>query len=89
LAKIIAANKGISKTEEHKLTVSLSMPNSVKIEVLDKETNVTSTFPSITKAAEALGVTKQALSKRFSGTTNSFVFKHRYRIEKIKKNTQD
>ena len=53
------------------------------VEVLDKETNLTSTFPSISKAAEALGVTKQALSKRFGGTTNSFVLKGRYQISKI------
>jgi hypothetical protein len=53
------------------------------VKVLDKETNVTSTFPSISKAAEALGVTKQALSKRFGGTTNSFVLKGRYLITNI------
>jgi len=36
------------------------------------------------KAAEALGLTQSALSKRFGGTTNSFVLRGRYQIEKIK-----
>lgn len=49
----------------------MSEANGIAIKVFDKEMNVTSTFSSITKAAEGLGVTRQALLYHFF----SFFFK--------------
>jgi hypothetical protein len=53
------------------------------IRVIEISKNIISNYPSISQAAEALSVTRQALSKRFK-TTNSFVLKGRYKIEKKK-----
>lgn len=50
--------------------------------VLDIKTNEISEYTSITKAAEAIGVTQPSLSFRFK-IKNSFVVKKRYQIEKV------
>jgi hypothetical protein len=59
----------------------MSEANGIAIKVFDKEMNVTSTFSTITKAAEGLGVTRQALLYHFK-KSSSFLFKGRYQIEK-------
>jgi hypothetical protein len=82
LAKMIGKTR--SEETKAKMRAAPRAPRKgTSLEVLDLETNATSTFASISKAAEALGISKQALSKRFK-TTNSFVLKGRYQIEKIK-----
>ena len=78
--------KTYSHSEEAKAKISAfqashTQKKSVKIQVTDLETNVTSSYTSIRKAAEVLGISHSGLSKRLK-KTNSFIFKARYRIEK-------
>ena len=86
--KMSLAKKGkkprLGKIHSEETKNKISEARGTKVKVLDLETNETSTFSSMKKAAEALGVTHPALSKRFGGTTNSFVLKGRYQIEKEK-----
>lgn len=58
-----------------------SCPVSIGLKVTEISTGVVSNYASIRLAAEALGVTQQALSKRFK-TNSSFVLKGLYLIEK-------
>jgi hypothetical protein len=75
-----------SVSEEKKNDYNINLYPRSSVEVLDKETKVTATYPSMSKAAEALGGYKASGSLNvFFGTTNSFVLKGRYQIEKIKK----
>ena len=76
-ARMSAAHKGKIHSEEHKAKISASMfgknsgknqPNSVKIEVLDLETNEKTIFPSMTAAAKSLNIS--------SHKTISFYFKN-------------
>lgn len=76
-ARMSAAHKGKIHSEEHKAKISASMfgknsgknqPNSVKIEVLDLETNKKTIFPSMTAAAKSLNIS--------SHKTISFYFKN-------------
>jgi len=79
-AKISAVHKGKTCTEETKAKMSEARGTAIKI--LDKETNATSTYASLRKAADALGVTQPTLSYHLR-KTNSFMFKDRYLIEKL------
>lgn len=72
----------LGKTHSEETKKQISEARATTIKVLDLETKETSTFSSMKKAAEALGVTHPALSKRFNGTTNSFVLRGRNQIEK-------
>ncbi|KAG0122701.1 hypothetical protein HOY82DRAFT_272960 [Tuber indicum] len=76
-----ALKKMIGKTPSSETKAKISEKLGHAVEVLDLVTNETITFTSINKAAQACGVTHQALSKRFK-TTNSFVLKGRYQIKK-------
>jgi len=79
-ALLRAARLGKVLSESAKTKMSVDKGTAIK--VFDKEMNVTSTFSSITRAAEGLGVTRQALLYHFK-KSSSFLFKGRYQIEKI------
>jgi len=86
-AKISEAQQGennsfFGQTHSYETKAKISEALGTAIKVLDKETNATSTYASIRKAAEALGVTQRTLCYHFK-KTNSFIFKGRYRIEKV------
>jgi transcriptional regulator with PAS, ATPase and Fis domain len=59
----------------------MSESSGTKVEVVDIETAVRSNYVSMSKAAEAMGVTTAALTKRFK-KTNCFILKGRYQVEK-------
>jgi group I intron endonuclease len=68
-AKISASLKGIPRPERPEVTrakISASQPHSRKIEVLDIETNVTTTYPTIRAAARALNINQSSITKYFS-----------------------
>lgn len=75
-----AAQLGKVLSESAKTKMSVDRGTAIK--GFDLETNETSIFSSMKKAAEALGVTQPALSQRFK-KASSFLFKGRYQIEKI------
>jgi len=75
--------KFLGKTHSEVSKAKISEARGTTVKVLDLNTNETSIFSSMNKAAKALGVTQPALSKRFVGTTDSFVLKGRYQITKI------
>lgn len=58
-------------------SVSYIKPNSKAIEVVDLENNTTNIYPSITSAADALGVAKGSISMYFSGK-QATPYKNRY-----------
>jgi hypothetical protein len=70
---------GQNHSELTKAKMSESSGTAVK--VLDLETAVCSNYVSMSKAAEAMGVSTAALSKRFK-KANCFILKGRYQIEK-------
>jgi group I intron endonuclease len=70
-----------NKKYSEETKAKMSEANGIAIKVICKETNLTSTFSSITNAAEWLGVTSQALLYHFK-KSSSFLFKGRYLIEK-------
>jgi group I intron endonuclease len=74
---------GKTHSEETKNKMSEALGTAIK--VLDLETNETSTFSSITKAAKSIGVDHGLLTYRFKkiNKTSCFVFKGRYQIEKL------
>jgi hypothetical protein len=53
------------KSEQHKIALSISMPNNIKIEVTDSISNSTTTYDSINAAAKALDVFPQSFTKIF------------------------
>nr|AMX22307.1 GIY-YIG endonuclease [Cryphonectria parasitica] len=62
----------------------MSADNGTAIRVIDLNTNETSVYTSITKAAKAIGITQSTLSIRFKNTEGgSFIVKKRYQIEKV------
>jgi len=67
-AKISATRKGILKSEETKakISASISAYHSKKIEVLDLETNISTTYDSIRAAARALNINHCVISTYFS-----------------------
>jgi group I intron endonuclease len=76
---------GKNRLEETK--AKLSVANGTSIKVFDKETNIISYYPSMRKAAEALGVGNATLSYQFNKNISSCAWiclKGRYLIEKIK-----
>ena len=85
LAKLRAI--ALKSSEKTKARISKSMIGNQnrlsrkgRIEVLDLKTNEISTFTSMSKAAETLGVTKQAISLCI---LRKRIFKGRYQIKKI------
>ena len=73
----------LGKIQDEEVKTKISEIKGTPIKVLDLETNATSTHFSIRKAAEILGVTHKALTYHFK-KTDSFVFKDRYLVEKVK-----
>lgn len=82
-AKISASKKGKTLSEEIK--AKMSVAKGTVVEVLNKDNNEKQTYSSISKAAEALGVSQQRLCYHFK-KTNSFILKSCYQIEKVNKN---
>jgi group I intron endonuclease len=66
-----------SKETKNKISVA----RGTMVKVLDLETNETSIFSSIKKAAESVGVSHSTLLYYFK-KSSSFILKHRYQIEK-------
>ena len=92
-AKISAARKtnfGYKRSEETKAKISVSMmgnsngrnqPNAVKIEVLDLETNITTSYDSIGAASRALNINLSSISMYFISNQYQYQkkpFKGRY-----------
>jgi len=70
----------LSDTMKSKMSIDMGTP----LKVLDLKTNETSMYSSITKAAEAMGVSQAAISKRFKKMTRDpFIVKKRYKVEKV------
>lgn len=82
-ALISAARLGKSFISEL-AKAKMSENNGTAIRVLNITTNETYIYPSIKKAAEAIGISQPALSLRFK-TKSSFIVKKLYQVEKVKK----
>jgi len=85
ISEALRGNKhslGRIQSEETRSKISEILGTAIK--VLDLETNETFIFPSMNKAAKKAGVTHVALSKRFNGTSDSFIVGGRYQIERVK-----
>lgn len=92
-------NFGKKHTEETKALISLarlgksiisestkakmSEERGTALKVIDLNTNETSVYTSITKAAKAMGVTRPPLSRRVKNTQGYFIVKKRYHVEKV------
>ncbi len=76
-AAMSAAQLEIPKSEETKQKSSASQPNAQKIEVFDKETNLTTTYVSIRAAAKALSCTHHAIQYNIK-SKNQKPYKGRY-----------
>jgi group I intron endonuclease len=85
-ALITLAKLGKSVLSES-MKSKMSIDSGTSLRVLDLITNETSVYPSITKAAEGMGVSQAAISKRFKNTTeDTFIIKKRYKVEKVEVN---
>jgi group I intron endonuclease len=72
----------LSESMKTKMSVNSGTP----LSVLDLKTNETSMYYSITKAAEAMGVSQAAISKRIKNMTRDpFIIKKRYKVEIVEK----
>lgn len=69
----------VSRTENN---VDYIKPNRMVIEVINLESNTTNIYPSITLAAEALGVAKGSISMYFKNK-QTVPFKNKYTLRKI------
>jgi group I intron endonuclease len=92
-------NFGKTHSKETKALISLArlgknfLPESARdrmsenkgtaLRVLDLKTNEISIYTSITRAAEAMGVTQPPLGIRVKNTQGSFIVKKRYQVEKV------
>jgi group I intron endonuclease len=65
-ARMSAAQKGKIHSEEHKENILTSMPNRKKVEALNLETNITTTYSSIRQAARALNISHTAILKNLN-----------------------
>ena len=61
----------------------MSESTGTALRVLDLKTNEISIYTSITRAAEAIGVTQPTISKRVKNTQGSFIVKKRYQVERV------
>jgi len=87
LAKLIGRTLS-EKTKAKMKTSALSRINTNRgqpVKVFDKETNKIYTFSKMSELSKMFGVSIQYFSKRLGKGTNSFLYKTRYLIEKIKK----
>ncbi len=67
------------------MKAKMSERNGTSLSVLDLKTNETSVYPSIKKAAEAMGVSQPAITKRFSKNLDTFMVKKQYQVKKVNK----
>jgi len=81
-AKMSAVALGRQISEEHKEKISLSMPNRIKIEVLDLETNINTSYDSMGAAARALNISISCINKDFKRNQKK-PYKGRYIFKKI------
>jgi hypothetical protein len=51
---------------ETRAKISASQPNSIKLEVLDLETNISTTYDSTSEAARALNIAQSRISMYFN-----------------------
>lgn len=65
------------------IKAKMSEESGTALKVIDLNTNETSVYTSITKAAKAMGVTQPSLSRRVKNTQSYFIVKKRYHIEKV------
>jgi len=63
----------------------MSESTGTALRVLDLKTNETSIYTSLTRAAEAMGVTRPPLGRRVKNTQGSFIVKKRYQVERVEK----
>jgi group I intron endonuclease len=75
-------NPSFGKNHLEETKAKLSAANGTAIKVFDKETNVTSYYTSMRKAAEAVGVGNSTLSYQFK-KSSCICLKGRHLIEKI------
>ena len=61
----------------------MSKDTGTALRVLDLKTNKVSIYTSITRAAEAMGITQPSLGKRVKKTQGFFIVKKRYQVEKV------
>jgi hypothetical protein len=69
-------------SEETKAKMGTSSPTAVAVEVTDLETGASNIYPSIKKAADALGCTNAALLYTLKKETGN-PYKGRYLVKKI------
>jgi len=65
------------------MKAKMSEQSGTSLSVLDLKTNETSVYPSIKKAAEAMGVSQPAITKRLSKNLDTFVVKKKYQVKKV------
>jgi group I intron endonuclease len=65
------------------IKTKMSEESGTALRILDLETNETSEFSSITRAAKAMGVTQPPLSRRVKNTEGPFIVKKRYQVERV------
>jgi hypothetical protein len=63
----------------------MSESTGTALRVLDLKTNETSIYTSLTRAAEAMGVTRPPLGRRVNNTQGPFLVKKRYQVERVVK----
>jgi hypothetical protein len=81
-AKLRRANVGIPKSVEHKIAISLSMPNSIKIKALDLKTNTETIYNSMGETARVLNISPSRITRYFSRNQVKPLNK-RYDLKKI------
>jgi group I intron endonuclease len=83
-ALISAARLGKSYlSESAKAKMSKESVTAKAVKVIDLETNETSLYTSIKKAANVIGVTQPLLSKRLKKNQGPITVKKRYQVEKV------
>ena len=65
------------------MKAKMSERSGTSLSVLDLKTNETSVYPSIKKAAQAMGVSQPAITKRLSKSLDTFVVKKQYQVKKV------
>lgn len=64
--------------------IRFAIDRGTTLKVLDLKTNETSVYSSLTRAAEGMGVSQAAISKRFKKMTRDpIIVKKRYKVEKV------
>lgn len=72
----------LQHSEETKAKISASQPKSIKVEVLDLETNITTIYNTVSAAAKAIGAHKSSIFA-YLQRENSKPYKKRDIIQKI------